>query len=186
MNSDLCVYISENHYFSRWPDVRALLHTGIGSTATHLPRLVFVPSHLILEMAQLFIVGYQESANHQNPVDLLLHGFGANAMRQYGKHLQMFTSRFNVYVPDLLFFGESYTSRPERTGSFQAQCVMRLMEAHGVHRMNLVGISYGRFVGYSMAAQFQEKIERVVLCCAVLGLAWKKRIRTMVCLWFRI
>uniref|UniRef100_A0A2K1X3K9 AB hydrolase-1 domain-containing protein n=1 Tax=Populus trichocarpa TaxID=3694 RepID=A0A2K1X3K9_POPTR len=42
-----------------------------------------------------------------------------------------------------------------------AQCVMRLMEAHGVHRMNLVGISYGRFVGYSMAAQFQEKIERV-------------------------
>jgi pimeloyl-ACP methyl ester carboxylesterase len=60
------------------------------------------------------------------------------------------------------------------------------MEAHGVHRMNLVGISYGRFVGYSMAAQFQEKIERVVLCCAVLGLAWKKRIRTMVCLWFRI
>lgn len=107
-------------------------------------------------------------------------------MRQYGKHLQMFTSRFNVYVPDLLFFGESYTSRPERTESFQAQCVMRLMEAHGVHRMNLVGISYGRFVGYSMAAQFQEKIERVVLCCAVLGLAWKKRIRTMVCLWFRI
>jgi pimeloyl-ACP methyl ester carboxylesterase len=113
------------------------------------------------------------SANHQNPVDLLLHGFGANAMRQYGKHLQMFTSRFNVYVPDLLFFGESCTSRPERTGSFQAQCVMRLMEAHGVHRMNLVGISYGRFVGYSMAAQFQEKIERVVLCCAGVSLEEK-------------
>jgi len=97
---------------------------------------------------------------------LLLHGFGANAMWQYGQHLHIFTSRFNVYVPDLLFFGESYTSRPERTDSFQAQCVMRLMEAHGVHKMNLVGISYGGFVGYSMAAQFQEKIERVVLCCA--------------------
>ncbi|RQO85580.1 hypothetical protein POPTR_001G313100v4 [Populus trichocarpa] len=100
------------------------------------------------------------------PSLLLLHGFGANAMWQYGQHLHIFTSRFNVYVPDLLFFGESYTSRPERTESFQAQCVMRLMEAHGVHRMNLVGISYGGFVGYSMAAQFQEKIEKVVLCCA--------------------
>ncbi|KAL9343253.1 hypothetical protein Peur_063684 [Populus x canadensis] len=54
-----------------------------------------------------------------------------------------------------------------------AQCVMRLMEAHGVHRMNLVGISYGRFVGYSMAAQFQEKIERVVLCCAGVSLEEK-------------
>ncbi|KAB5520813.1 hypothetical protein DKX38_025132 [Salix brachista] len=97
---------------------------------------------------------------------LLLHGFGANAMWQYGQHLHIFTSRFNVYVPDLLFFGESYTSRPERTESFQAQCVMRLMEANGVHRMNLVGISYGGFVGYSMASQFQENIEKVVLCCA--------------------
>ncbi|XP_011045672.1 PREDICTED: monoacylglycerol lipase abhd6-A [Populus euphratica] len=100
------------------------------------------------------------------PSLLLLHGFGANAMWQYVQHLHIFTSRFNVYVPDLLFFGESYTSRHERTESFQAQCVMRLMEAHGVHRMNLVGISYGGFVGYSMAAQFQEKIEKVVLCCA--------------------
>ncbi|KAL9380604.1 hypothetical protein Peur_026261 [Populus x canadensis] len=54
-----------------------------------------------------------------------------------------------------------------------AQCVMRLMEAHGVHRMNLVGISYGRFVGYSMAARFQEKIERVVLCCAGVSLEEK-------------
>jgi len=50
---------------------------------------------------------------------------------------------------------------------------MRLMEAHGVHRMNLVGISYGRFVGYSMVAQFQEKIERVVLCCAGVSLEEK-------------
>ncbi|KAG6742655.1 hypothetical protein POTOM_053577 [Populus tomentosa] len=69
----------------------------------------------------------------------------------------------------------SKPSKPSRSGSFQAQCVMRLMEAHGVLRMNLVWISYGRFVGYSMAAQFLEKIERFVL-----GLAWKKRIRTMV------
>ena len=33
-------------------------------------------------------------------------------------------------------------------------------------RMSLVGISYGGFVGYSMAAQFPEAVERVVLCCA--------------------
>lgn len=44
--------------------------------------------------------------------------------------------------------------------------MMRLMEAHGVHRMSLAGISYGGFVGYSMAVQFPEVIEKVVLCCA--------------------
>ncbi|KAK8702921.1 hypothetical protein V6N13_021255 [Hibiscus sabdariffa] len=32
--------------------------------------------------------------------------------------------------------------------------------------MNVVGISYGGFVGYSMAAQFKERVEKLVLCCA--------------------
>ncbi|KAJ9159118.1 hypothetical protein P3X46_024644 [Hevea brasiliensis] len=97
---------------------------------------------------------------------VLVHGFGANAMWQYGEHLRHFIDRFNVYVPDLLFFGESYTSRPERHESFQAQSLMRLMESQGVHRMSLVGISYGGFVGYSLAAQFPTAVEKIVLCCA--------------------
>ncbi|XP_061365466.1 uncharacterized protein LOC133308782 [Gastrolobium bilobum] len=100
------------------------------------------------------------------PTLVLVHGFGANAMWQYGDHLRHFITRFNVYVPDLLFFGESFTSRPERTESFQAMCLKNLMEAHGVNRMSLVGISYGGFVGYSVAAQFPEVVERLVLCCA--------------------
>lgn len=40
-----------------------------------------------------------------------------------------------------------------------------MMESHGVRRMSLVGISYGGFVGYSMAAQFPEAVEKIVLCC---------------------
>ncbi|KAF3435027.1 hypothetical protein FNV43_RR22114 [Rhamnella rubrinervis] len=100
------------------------------------------------------------------PSLLLVHGFGANAMWQYGDHLRHFVSRFNVFVPDLLFFGHSYTSRPERTESFQAVSMMKMMESHGVRRMSLVGISYGGFVGYSMAAQFPEAVEKIVLCCS--------------------
>ncbi|KAJ6691151.1 ALPHA/BETA-HYDROLASES SUPERFAMILY PROTEIN [Salix koriyanagi] len=60
------------------------------------------------------------------PSLLLLHGFGSNAKWHHGKHLLMITSHFNAHVPDLIFFGEFYTSRPGRTKSFQAQCVMRL------------------------------------------------------------
>lgn len=74
--------------------------------------------------------------------------------------------RFNVYVPDLVFFGDSYTTRPERSESFQAQCVMRAMEGHGVSRMKVVGISYGGFVAYRIAEQFPTAVERLVLCCA--------------------
>lgn len=48
---------------------------------------------------------------------------------------------------------------------------MRVMEAHSVRRLSLVGLSYGGFVGYSMAAQSMEEeaavaVERLVICCA--------------------
>lgn len=96
---------------------------------------------------------------------LLLHGLGANAMWQWGPDiLPRFIHLFNVYVPDLVFFGDSYTTRPDRSDSFQAQCVYRVMEANSVKRMRVVGLSYGGFVAYSLAAQFPAAVERVVIC----------------------
>ncbi|KAK7358994.1 hypothetical protein VNO77_00937 [Canavalia gladiata] len=100
------------------------------------------------------------------PTLLLLHGIGANAMWQWKDFVPPLTPRFNVYVPDLLFFGDSYTTRPERSEAFQAHCVVGLLEAHGIWRTNVVGISYGGFVAYSVAAQFSERVEKVVLCCS--------------------
>ncbi|KAF5749789.1 monoacylglycerol lipase ABHD6 [Tripterygium wilfordii] len=107
------------------------------------------------------------------PTVVLIHGIGANAMWQWDYFLSPIKTRFNVYVPDLLFFGESYTTRPERSESFQAQCVMGLMGAHNVTHMDLVGISYGGFVAYSMAAQYKDRVGRVVLCCAGVSLEEK-------------
>lgn len=102
------------------------------------------------------------------PTIVLLHGFGANAMWQWDYYITRFISKFNVYVPDLVFFGDSFTTRPDRTESFQAQCVMKMMEdGFGVATpMSIAGVSYGGFVAYSMAAQFPEKVEKVVLICA--------------------
>ncbi|KAE9457416.1 hypothetical protein C3L33_10683, partial [Rhododendron williamsianum] len=50
---------------------------------------------------------------------LLVHGFGANAMWQWGDVVRLMVPHFNVYVPDLVFFGDSYTTRPDRSESFQ-------------------------------------------------------------------
>ncbi|KAK7412155.1 hypothetical protein VNO78_03604 [Psophocarpus tetragonolobus] len=100
------------------------------------------------------------------PSLVLVHGFGANAMWQYGEHIRQLMGHFNVYVPDLIFFGESFTTRPERSESFQAECLVKMMEAHGVHRMSLVGISYGGFVGYRVASRFPHLVDKIVLCCA--------------------
>ncbi|XP_010555370.1 PREDICTED: monoacylglycerol lipase abhd6-A-like [Tarenaya hassleriana] len=104
------------------------------------------------------------------PTLVLLHGIGANAMWQWDWFIDRFIPRFNVYVPDLLFFGDSHTTRPERSESFQARCVMAVMDAHGVRTMAVAGISYGGFVAYAMAAQFKERVERLVLICAGVSL----------------
>ncbi|XP_057726494.1 uncharacterized protein LOC130941883 [Arachis stenosperma] len=99
---------------------------------------------------------------------LLIHGLGANALWQWGDVIRHVTPHFNVYVPDLLFFGGSHTSRAERSEGFQSECVMRVVEANGmVGRVTVVGLSYGGFVGYRMAAMYgEEVVERVVVCCS--------------------
>ncbi|XP_022132372.1 uncharacterized protein LOC111005247 [Momordica charantia] len=100
-----------------------------------------------------------------NPNLVLIHGMGANAMWQWNKFVRPLIAHFNIYVPDLVFFGESYTALSDRSEAFQARCVMGVLDAHGVRTTNAVGISYGGFVAYSMAAQFPDRMEKLVLCC---------------------
>ncbi|XP_047322082.1 uncharacterized protein Mb2734-like [Impatiens glandulifera] len=102
----------------------------------------------------------------RKPNLLLIHGIGANAMWQFNEFIGPLTNRFNLYVPQLLFFGDSYTTRPERSEVFQAQCIMRAMESYGVNKMMIVGLSYGGFVGYSMAAQFPSAVDRLVIAAS--------------------
>ncbi|PKI39409.1 hypothetical protein CRG98_040167 [Punica granatum] len=94
---------------------------------------------------------------------VLIHGVGSNAIWQWNDFLHLFVSRYNVYVPDLVFFGDSYTTRPDRSEEFQARCVAALMDVLGVSRMSVAGLSYGGFVAYSLGVQFPERVERLAL-----------------------
>ncbi|KAL2317699.1 hypothetical protein Fmac_031575 [Flemingia macrophylla] len=106
-----------------------------------------------------------KALSEAKPNLLLIHGFGANALWQWGDIIRHVTPLFNVYVPDLLFFGASYSTRRDRTDRFQAECVVRVMEAQGVRRVSLVGFSYGGFVAYCMAAMCGDVlVEKVVVC----------------------
>ncbi|KAL9229736.1 hypothetical protein vseg_005171 [Gypsophila vaccaria] len=96
----------------------------------------------------------------------LLHGLGANAMWQWDYFIANLAPKFNVYVPDLVFFGESYTTGPQRDEAFQARSVMSMLQKLNVHKTNVAGISYGGFVAYSMAAQFSEAVHKVIIVCA--------------------
>jgi pimeloyl-ACP methyl ester carboxylesterase len=100
------------------------------------------------------------------PALILIHGLGANAMWQWSSQLRPFRRHFNLYVPDLLFFGRSFTTRPEKTELFQSQCVMKLVEKLGVSKFHVAGVSYGGFVAYHLAHLYPEAVQKVVLIAA--------------------
>ncbi|PNT77301.1 hypothetical protein BRADI_1g60810v3 [Brachypodium distachyon] len=98
---------------------------------------------------------------------LLLHGFGASATWQWAPYLRrLIAAGFDPIVPDLLFFGDSASPAPDRSETFQARAVKAAMDAIGVRRFAVVGVSYGGFVAHRMAAMYPEAVERAVLVCA--------------------
>ncbi|KAJ6698259.1 ALPHA/BETA-HYDROLASES SUPERFAMILY PROTEIN [Salix purpurea] len=74
---------------------------------------------------------------------VFIHGFGPVSLWQWRQQVQFFAPDFNLYVPDLIFFGDSTTKSSERSEIFQAESVAKLLETLGVEKYSLVGTSYG-------------------------------------------
>jgi len=94
---------------------------------------------------------------------VILHGYGANAMWQWHQQIRPLLLHFNLYVPDIVFFGKSYSRGSERSEFFQAQSVMKLMKHLGVSRFHLAGISYGGFITYRLAHLYPEAVQKVII-----------------------
>ncbi|XWS17576.1 hypothetical protein CRYUN_Cryun33cG0079000 [Craigia yunnanensis] len=77
-----------------------------------------------------------QTVKEQKPALLLLHGFGPSVIWQWCRQVQFFTLYFRIYVPDLVFFGNSKMKSKE---------------------------SYGGFVAYHMAKLCPDKVEKVVI-----------------------
>ncbi|KAF3446118.1 hypothetical protein FNV43_RR11297 [Rhamnella rubrinervis] len=99
----------------------------------------------------------------KKPSLVLIHGYGPVAIWQWRKQVQFFAPKFNVYVPDLVFFGGSTTRSSERSEIFQAASLAKLMKKVGVERYSVMGTSYGGFVAYHIARMWPERVEKVVI-----------------------
>ncbi|GAV82711.1 Abhydrolase_6 domain-containing protein [Cephalotus follicularis] len=111
------------------------------------------------------------TTNHRQfnkPNLVLIHGYGGHASWQFSHQLWSLSQYFNLYIPELLFFGKSCTNRTDRSDVFQAKCVMEGLKKLGVNRFNVFGISYGGFVTYRMAEIYGEEIQKVmIVSCAI-------------------
>lgn len=103
------------------------------------------------------------SVPNTKPALLFLQGFGPNALLCWENQIAAFCKDYNVYVPDLLFFGESTTESKQRSETFQAECVGKMLQMLGVqNEVDVVGTSYGGMVAFRMAELFPEFVNKVV------------------------
>ncbi|KAG8375771.1 hypothetical protein BUALT_Bualt10G0134900 [Buddleja alternifolia] len=104
------------------------------------------------------------------PKLVLIHGFGPESMHQWRHQISFFTREFDVYMLDLVFFGESFTKSPERSELFQATWVAKLLEKLCISRYSVVGTSYGGMVAYRIAKMWPERVEKVVIASSAVNL----------------
>jgi pimeloyl-ACP methyl ester carboxylesterase len=101
------------------------------------------------------------------PAVLLLHGFGDTG-DMWAPVAKAMIKDHTVVIPDLR--GMGYSSYPE-TGydkKKQAQDMTRVLDAFKIERVDLVTHDIGNMVGYALAAQYPDRINRWVMIDAPL------------------
>ncbi|CAI0470689.1 unnamed protein product [Linum tenue] len=104
------------------------------------------------------------------PSLVMIHGKCGDSRWQFMyQQVGHLSRRFDLYIPDLLFFGKSYTARKERSEVFQAECLAEGLRRLGVDRFSIYGISYGGYVGYHLADMIPDRVDKVVLMSTGVG-----------------
>lgn len=95
---------------------------------------------------------------------ILMHGLAGSA-RWWARNVEPLARRFRVYVIDLIGFGRSRNGHPFVLDEAAAYLV-RWMDLLGIERASIVGHSMGGFIAADLAADFPDRVERLVLVAA--------------------
>jgi len=94
---------------------------------------------------------------------ILLHPFPVN--REFWLPVAQFLStRYRLIMPDLRGHGDSSLGEGSATMQKHAVDVARVMDAAGVDRAPLVGVSIGGYVIFEFWRQFRDRVSALVLC----------------------
>lgn len=111
---------------------------------------------------------YQQFGERTNPILLLIHGYTASTA-VWRTVAPMFAERgFQVIAVDLVGFG--FSSKPawfDYSIQSQARVLSRFMNRLGIGKATVVGSSYGGAVASTLALDYPERVEKLVLVDAV-------------------
>ena len=113
-------------------------------------------------------VHYQEFGDRAHPTLILIHGFTASTYVWKTVAPMLAEKDFHVVAVDLLGFG--FSDKPawfEYSIVSQARMIERFMDRLGIGRAVLVGSSYGGAVASTVALDYPERVEKMILVSAV-------------------
>jgi len=113
-------------------------------------------------------VHYQEFGDATKPKMILIHGYTASTYVWQDSAPKLADEGFHVIAIDLLGFG--YSDKPawfEYSITSQARVVEQFMNRLGIGQATLIGSSYGGAVAATVALDYPERVEKLVLVGAV-------------------
>jgi len=115
-------------------------------------------------------VHFQEFGDSSNPTLLLIHGFTASVFVWNTVAPELANEGFHVVAIDLIGFG--YSEKPswfDYKITSQARMISRFMDRLGIGRATVIGSSYGGAVALTLALDYSERVEKLVLVDAVIN-----------------
>ena len=113
-------------------------------------------------------VHYQEFGDPSDRTLLLIHGYTASTYSWHKVTLALAERGFHVIAVDLLGFG--FSAKPkwfDYTITSQARMISRFLNRIGIGRATIVGCSYGGAVAATVALDYPEFVDKLVLVDAV-------------------
>lgn len=112
----------------------------------------------------------QEFGDASNPPMILIHGYTASTYVWKTAAPLLAKAGFRVLAVDLVGFG--YSEKPrwfEYSITAQARQIERFMDRLGIGRAVVVGSSYGGAVAATLALDYPERVEKLVLVSSVIN-----------------
>lgn len=109
-------------------------------------------------------VHYQEAGDEHAPALVLIHGFASSTLVWSKVFLKLAEAGYRVIAFDLLGYG--YSAKPrngEYTIAGQAKLLTRLLDSLGISRAIFVGSSYGGAVAATVALDYPDRVEKLIL-----------------------
>lgn len=105
---------------------------------------------------------YWDNKKENAPVIIFVHGFGGDGKISWFNQAFKFQEDYRVIVPDILWFGESYSSK-KPTLSTQIYALKTLVQELGLSDVNLCGISYGGFIVLGYANKYSADLKTLCI-----------------------